>query len=1365
MTIYKNSDKEPWSSIEKKVINFWEKNKIFEKSLDNNIHNEEFIFYDGPPFANGLPHYGHLLTGFVKDVFARYQTMQGKLVNRRFGWDCHGLPAEMSVEKKLGISGHKQIIEYGINKFNTECRNDVMQYSQQWKDYISRQARWVDFINSYKTMDKEFMESVIWAFKKLYDKGLIYENYKVVPYSWACQTTLSNFETKMDNSYREKKSKTATIGFEILNRSNWPKFNIKENNNLLTYINKVNILAWTTTPWTLPSNLALAISGNVIYKYFARLDKKEELFIASKLYADSHDQIFCNISALYEINRLHDKLDSLTDIEFNDIKAISEGNPIGLSSIHISLGYCFYSINHNMVTPESIEYSFKTLVNTYNEIVRDITIHKINDTNSIIDKFDIMIKEEFNSFINLVTSFIEMVVSDTRMQVDNKESKNFKSQVEYMVHVFTNISDAIKAVFDVIKNANSDIFLVFKNFIERSNILIEFLTNKNNNENTFFVIIDPYNVFTEMVSGFSGNNTQELKEFIMSKNVNLKNVNTINLSIAYRLIQNHKYILHDYSKSIKNEINSNELIDIQYKPLFDYFVDRDNCFKVLNGDFVTDTEGTGIVHIAPGFGEDDFVLCKNNNIELVCPVDEGGKFTNEINDFQGIHVFDANQKIIDALKSKGCLLYTDEYIHNYPHCWRTDTPLIYKAVSSWYVKVSDIKDKLIENNLLINWIPDRIREGQFGKWLEGARDWAISRNRFWGTPIPVWKSNNPDNDKLYIFGSIKDMEEFFDTKLDDLHRPYIDNLTKKDPYDNKYTIKRIEDVFDCWFESGSMPFASKGFPYNMNFGDITKYQDYVNNMDEIDNIFINKYIPADFIVEYISQTRGWFYTLMVMSVSLFDTFPFKNCICHGVILDVEGKKLSKRLNNYIDPLEIFDQYGSEPLRFLMLSSPVMYGENLLVDKDGAMIKDTHRLVINPIINAVNFFCLYINIDKINVKEICYTELLDNAKYKDLDVYILQKLNVCINHIKLELDAFLTGKACARISDFIDSLNNWYIRRSRKRFWETIDNVNRNDKINAYNTLFTVLKKFSIAISPLLPIVSEYVWQIVEHQGLWEKEDSVHLQKYLKIEVPTEDDNHFLYAMECLCDIARTALAIRNEQNIRIRQPLNVLSLYCKQDLYNTFNKYKEILTILIKEEINVHNIILSNDFEQIVEKKVKLNFSVLGKRLPHKIKHLMSEIKKGEWKIDNNSKLIIGDCVVNPNEYEMLLFSKDKGVRATINSVAIVKLDLQITDSLYFEGIARDFVRIMQNARKDQEFNINDRITIYTVVKKSDKVFKALNHWSDYIKQQLLCEDFIIFENEFNKEDTLSLLNSDFQCIKIAENVDIEFIINIVNNS
>lgn len=1041
--------------IEEEVLKYWQENNIFTKSVESRKakignQNNEFIFYDGPPFANGLPHYGHLLTGFIKDVFARYQTTKGKKVERRFGWDCHGLPAEMGAEKELGFSGRIAISEYGIDKFNNHCRLSVMKYSSDWEKYVNRQARWVDFNNSYKTMDKNYMESVLWAFKELFNKGLIYESMRVMPYSWACETPLSNFETRLDNSYRQRTDKAVTVSFVLTDKPQ----------NAPARFTEYRILAWTTTPWTLPSNLALAVNNDFNYAFVPNGD-------------------ICYIIASFAVNHY----------------------------------------------------------------TKELNIEK--------DKID----------------------------------------------------------FQTVKGK--------------------------------------------------------------------------------------------------------ELAGLKYKPIFDYFKNHPNSFRILTGDFVIEGDGTGVVHMAPGFGEDDQVLCQQEGIELVCPVDNAGKFTAEIPDFAGMQVFEANDPIIIKLKNQGNWLKTEQYIHNYPHCWRTDTPLIYKAVPSWYVKVTEFKDRMVELNQQINWIPGNVKDGLFGKWLENARDWSISRNRFWGTPIPVWRSNNPKYPRIDVYGSCAELEKDFGVKIEDLHKPFIDELTRPNPDDptGKSMMVRVEDVFDCWFESGSMPYGQAHYPFE-------------------NKEWFESHFPADFIVEYSAQTRGWFYTLMVLSTALFDRPPFLNCICHGVILDSTGQKLSKRLNNYADPLELFDKYGSDALRVTMLSSNVVKGQELLIDKEGKMVFDSLRLFIKPIWNAYHFFCLYANLDGIKAK-------YDISSGNILDRYILSKLKIAVGRIENSMDQFDTVEAYAAITDFFEVLNNWYIRRSRHRFWKTEQDA---DKLSAYNTLYTCLEVMMKAMSSLLPLISENIYRSLTGGP------SVHLEDFPNVDSIKIEEN-LVKAMDQVLDICNAALFIRSEENIRVRQPLSKLVIHLDGVDDGTYDNYIKHFEDLIKDEVNVKSIIYQEDVKEYADLKLSINFPLLGKRLPEKMKEIIAATKSGNWH-EAGGKLFVSGIELLAEEYTLVMEPKNgiKGGKALSNSIGLVKIDLEITKELEEEGIARDLVRFIQQTRKEAGFEVSDRIKLN--IKSDPNLEPVLANYGPFITDQTLSE----IRKDFKPEYTADIdLNNQIVSIEVAK--------------
>ncbi|MDX1974976.1 MAG: isoleucine--tRNA ligase [Rickettsiales bacterium] len=1047
--------------IEEEVLRHWQSGNLFKNSIENRADASEFVFYDGPPFANGLPHYGHLLTGYVKDLYARYQTMRGKKVERRFGWDCHGLPAEMGSEKELGISGRGAIQNFGIDKFNEHCRTSVMKYTREWEDYVTRQARWVDFKNDYKSMDINFMESVLWAFKQLYDKGWVYESFRVMPYSWAAETPLSNFETKLDNSYREREDKAIYVRFKL-------KRTLSTDQSIPTYV-----IAWTTTPWTLPSNLALAI--NPAATHHLRLGK--------------------------------------------------DGN-----------AYFYASFAEN----------------------------KIN-------------------------SFIE---------------------------------------------------------------------------------------FDEEVRTLS----------LMGK----------------------------------------EILNWEYEPLFPYFKNAKNAFRILDGSsFVTDGDGTGVVHIAPGFGEDDQKVSEANGIDLVVPVDGQGKYTDEIVDLpnlslKGLNVIAqvegqtadepykpeqvkkyglVNLRIINWLKNEGKLIKQEEIKHNYPHCWRTDQPLIYRAMPSWYVEVTKFRDRAVEINKQINWIPEHIRDGQMGHMLATAPDWSISRNRFWGTPIPVWRSKSG---KVIVCGSIAEIEKLSGKKVADLHRPYIDDITfEKDGE----TYTRVEDVFDCWFESGSMPFAQVHYPFE-------------------NKEWFETHFPADFITEYVGQTRGWFNTLIMLSTALFDKPPFLNCICHGVVLDSEtGLKYSKRLKNYKDPMEVMDKFGADALRWLMISSPVMRGMDLAVDPEGKFIRDVVRLAIKPIWNAYNFFTLYANADGVEAKLI--------AHFVDpMDRYIAAKCVDALIVIEKALDAYDTPAACDAVMQFFEALNNWYIRRNKERFWST---EYTQDKQAAYDTLYTVLTSMCRAAAPLLPLTLDDIYK-----GLT-KRASVHLEDFPSTFGTTNDEGDELFTkkMDIVRDVCNAGLAVRNKLNIRVRQPLKMLTIVGNNvDMISDNIYYKKT----IEDELNIKEVVFIKTISDYATLKLSLNNPVLGKRLPEKMKQIIPASKKGDWKQVDGAVEICGEKLL-PGEYTLQLEPKPEyanRAQALSTNDALVILDTNVTPELEAEGIARDLVRMIQQARKDANFNVSDRIAL--ALNASDKILTAAKAHADYISEQTLAKSFdttLPAKADFTADNTL----------------------------
>jgi len=1021
---YPDVDPQPdFTEIERGILAIWKRDETFRRSVEERPAGQdgsnEFVFYDGPPFANGLPHYGHLVTGYIKDIIPRYQTLRGRRVERRFGWDTHGLPVEMLVEQELGVSGRIQITEYGIDRFNEYCRESVFRYTDEWERYVNRAARWVDFDNDYKTLDLTYMESVIWAVKQLWEKGLLYEGYRVLPYSWAAQTPLSNFETRLDDAYRDRQDPAVIVRFEL----------VPENGDA----GPTDLLAWTTTPWTLPSNLALAVGPELDYAVF----------------------------------------------EWDGRRVI--------------LG--------------------------------EATVPAL------------------------------------------------ESELEGARRVGT--------------------------------------------------------------------------------------------------------------------ISGRELVERRFRPLFPFFEGTENAFRVLGADFVNTEEGTGVVHCAPGFGEDDMLLCEAAGIPVVCPVDDSGCFTAEVPPWQGLQVFDANKPIVRDLKERGLLVRQETYVHSYPHCWRTGTPLIYKAVNSWYVKVTAFRDRMVELNQQINWIPENVKDGRFGKWLEGAIDWSISRNRFWGAPIPIWKSDDPQYPRIDVYGSLDELERDFGVRPDNLHRPFVDQLTRPNPDDpsGNSTMRRVEDVLDCWFESGSMPFAQVHYPFE--------------NKDWFD-----KHFPADFIVEYLAQTRGWFYTMTVLSTALFDRPPFKNCLCHGVILAEGGKKLSKSLRNFPDPEEVFDSIGSDALRWFLISSPVVRGGELYIEKDAKQIAEAVRLVLNPIWNAYYFFCLYANTDGVRAR-------LRTDSTQLLDRYILAKTRELVDGLGQDLDAYDLSGACGRVLAHIDSLNNWYIRRSRERFWKAEKD---RDKQDAYDTLYTVLVILCRVISPLLPLISEEI-----HRGLTGGEGSVHLTDWPEREVADASDPRLVAEMDRVREVCSATLALRAAENARVRQPLAELSVAGAE--LELLRPYLD----LIADEVNVKRVTLSEHIEEYATYRLHVNARALGPRLGKETKAVIQASKQGQWRNVDGGGIEVAGQLLEEGEYSLLLQPRDGVACEPLPSNdAIVALDLRLSQELLQEGQARDVVRVVQQARKLAELHISDRIRLELALPEDWR--EAVERFRDYVSEQTLASQLEIRE-------------------------------------
>ncbi|SFG02141.1 Isoleucyl-tRNA synthetase [Novosphingobium sp. CF614] len=969
--------------LDREILGFWEADQTFRASIDQRPAENQFVFYDGPPFANGLPHYGHLLTGFAKDIIPRFQTMKGKRVERRFGWDTHGLPAELAAEQDLGISGRKAILAFGVDRFNAAARAGVMKYAAQWREYVTRQARWVDFDNDYKTLDLTFMESTMWAFKKLWDKGTVYRDYRVVPYSWAVESPLSNFETRLDNSYRDRADPALTVGFDLCEGQG--------------ELSNAQLLIWTTTPWTVPCNLAVAVGREIAY----------------------------------------------------------------------------------------------------------ILVQK----------------------------------GEARYLLSRSAEARYAQQLE------------------------------------------------------------------------------------------------------------GAHIIAEYAGSA--------LAGLRYRPPFDYFSGHRNAFQVLVADFVTDGDGTGIVHISPGFGEDDFSACRAAEIEVVVPVDAAGRYTGEIRDYEGMLVFDANPLIIRHLKDEGRLFRNETHVHSYPHCWRTDQPLIYRAVDSWYIRVSDFRDKLVAHNEQITWAPSHVKHGIFGKWLSGAQDWNISRSRFWGTPMPVWISDDPNYPRTDVYGSLAELEADFGVKVIDLHRPFIDSLVRPNPDDptGRAQMRRVEDVFDVWFDSGSMPFASVHYPFE-------------------NKMWFEQHFPADFIVEYVAQTRGWFYTLMVLGVLLFDQPPFKNAVCHGVVLDQQRRKLSKRLKNYPDPMDVFDAYGSDVMRWFLMSSTVISGGDLLVPSDAKDIAAAQRDTIAPLVNAYGFFVTYANLEG-------RSPMLVAKAGDPLDQYILAKCGQLAAKVDCALSSFNIPLACRELTAFCEILTNWYIRRSRPRFWNS---AGQAAKEAALDTLFSVLVQTCRIAAPLLPLVTEKLYKSLTG------ERSVHLTLWSSLpDFPQEND--LVEAMDLAREACSAALSLRERSRLRVRLPLKVLTIiHPNCDALAPF-------VDLISSEVNVRAVQLYPDLQGLGEVELRVHPQI-GRRVGSRMKVIVSEAAAGRFRLNEDGTATVAGEALSGAEFSVRLIATPDRPAQPFGMHGTCLLDTSIDEDQEQEGWARDLVRSIQAARKTAGFHVSDRVQL-----------------------------------------------------------------------
>lgn len=1007
---------------EKRILAFWQAEDIFGQSIANRKDAPLFVNYDGPPFATGLPHYGHLLAGTIKDVVLRFKTMEGYYVPRRFGWDCHGLPIENEIEKMQGLSGAASIEAFGIAAFNEQCRSIVNRYTEEWKSTVHRSGRWVDFAVTYRTMDLDYMESVWWVFKQLYDKGLVYEGFRVMPYSAKLGTPLSNFEA--GENYRDVDDPSLTVAFPVEGREN-------------TYL-----LIWTTTPWTLVSNLAVLASPDITYA----------------------------------------------------------------------------------------------------------TV------------------------------------------VDEATGRHY-------------------------------------------------------------------------------------------------------IAAASRL----DTLFHGHPYRVVATCSGTALEGLRYRPPFDYFADKASlgAFRVLLNADVAEGEGTGLVHCAPAFGELDFYACQRANIPLVCPVDTNGQFTDEIPEYRGLFVKDADHSLIRRLKENGLLFHQATVHHRYPFCYRSDTPLIYKAMSTWFIQIEPFRDRLLAANRAIHWVPEHISGGRFGKWLESARDWNFSRNRYWGTPIPLWRSDDGDT---VVIGSRAELAELTGASPNDLHRHFIDDLTFER---NGKRYRRIPEVFDCWFESGAMPYAQLHYPFE--------------NRELFDRSF-----PADFIAEGLDQTRGWFYTLTALSTLLFDTTAFKNVIVNGIVLAADGAKMSKRLRNYPDPNDMIGKYGADALRLCLLHSAAVRAEPLCFTEHA--IELVLRQLLIPWWNSYSFLATYARISDWqpvdghgdghgNGDGDAAPSLPANV----LDQWLLASINTLIADVRSGMDAYVLSSAVEPIVAFVDLLTNWYIRRSRRRFWASEDTPDRRD---ALATLYYTLLQLCKVAAPFVPFLSDLIYRELRTDGM---PASVHLCDYPALH-PAFDNTAIVQGMETLRTAVSMGHALRKEQKLKVRQPLPRLHIVCNDV---AIGRFIEEQGALVADELNVKAVTVSNDDSAYVQYSVKPNFRLLGKKVGKGMREAQASI--AALTQEQIATLLAGGSTaidVAGSSYELLADDVEitrtvlPGCVAATDGPLTVVLDTTLDEALLREGLARELINKVNTMRRDAGLAVTDRI--HVSIEATPRLVEALSYYDGYIRDEIL---------------------------------------------
>lgn len=1014
-----NLEKIGYPQLEQEVLKFWQENKIFEKSISSRDENKSWTFYEGPPTANGKPGIHHVMARTLKDLVCRYKTLQGYRVNRKAGWDTHGLPVEIEVEKALGIKHKSEVIDYGIEKYNQKCRESVFTYLDLWEKMTTRMGYWIDLKSAYITLDNNYIESVWWALKTLFDKGLIYKDYKIVPQDPKSETVLSSHELAL--GYRETKDPSVYVLFKLANADE-------------------HFLVWTTTPWTLISNVALAVGSEIDY-------------------------------------------------------------------------------------------------------------------------------------VKIKTEYATMILAKERLSVIDKE----------------------------------------------------------------------YEILVEM--------------------------------------------------------KGKDLAGIEYEQLMEYCDVDKKAFYVIEGDFVSTEDGSGIVHIAPAFGADDYEASKKYDLPMLQPVTRAGLFTDEVTDFAGQFVKDADAGIILKLKKEGKLYRKETIIHTYPFCWRhPDVPVIYYARESWFIRTTSIADRMIELNRQINWQPPEVGSGRFGNWLEENKDWALSRDRFWATPLPIWLSDDGDS---FAVGSIEEVRNGFieengkrislkDIEKIDLHKPFVDKILFEK---NGKIYKRTPEVIDAWFDSGAMPFAQYHYPFE--------------NKEE----FEKNYFPSQFICEGIDQTRGWFYTLHAIATMLFDNVAFKNVIVNELILDKTGKKMSKMIGNTVDPFMLFDKYGADTTRWYLVTNSPPWRPTLF-DEEGLV--EVQRKFFGTFVNTYSFFALYANIDGFNFKD----ALIPYEERPEIDRWIISKLNALVEEYEQLMNDYDVTKAARAVSNYtIDQLSNWYVRRSRRRFWKSEMN---KEKLSAYQTLYECLSTVCKLTAPFAPFISEAIYLDLNGETKREKYESVHLSEFPKA---TYRDKTLEEKMEVAQNVVYLTRTIRAKNNLKVRQPLRKIMVALDKSKHEALSKMKDV----ILEEVNIKELLILTDDSEIVNKSAKANFKSIGPKFGKKVKtvaELIKNFSKEEiTKIEKGNEIVLNidgeDLTITKDDVEVIS-SEITGWVVEAEAGITVAIDTELNELLIEEGLAREFVNRIQNMRKDAGFDVTDKIFINFT--GSEKLVKAINNFNQYISTETLAE-------------------------------------------